>query len=82
MMHSHTWTLINAALRRYRCDCGVIGHQRARGVRGPIRIVPYLCQHELDERKHCGKPATYVSIPRTQNRCDEHQPNHRRDSHV
>lgn len=73
--HAHTWQLINAALRRYRCTgCPVIGHAL------PMRkgIVPYACQHELgdrydqDGRKHCGAPAVVVGASRTANRCAAH----------
>jgi hypothetical protein len=73
--HAHTWTLINAALRRYRCAdpiCNVIGYKRING-RGPI---PYVCQHEFARptlnRKHCGAPAVFVDIARTANRCADH----------
>lgn len=73
--HAHTWSLLNSALRRYRCtDCGVIGHA-CRGRRG---IVPFACQHELarnaGDRTHCGKPAVYVTALRAQTRCADHAP--------
>lgn len=75
--HAHTWTLVNAALRRYRCACGVIGFARA-GKRG---VVPYLCQQAIGAaRVHCARPATYVTGIRTQSRCDEHTPTDERTS--
>ncbi len=71
MTHAHTWTLLNAALRRYRCACGAIGHALP-GRRG---IAPYLCQHAIGpERTHCAKPASHVTGIRTQSRCAEHAP--------
>ena len=71
LVHSHTWTLSNPALRRYRCECGAQGHALP-GRRG---IVPYACQAEIDEnRSHCGKPAVFVTAIRTQSRCSEHAP--------
>ncbi len=72
--HAHTWTLINSVLRRYRCtgpSCKVVGYAPAGRRR---QIVPYACQHELDGRKHCGKPATHVTHLRTAHRCAEHDP--------
>jgi len=79
-MHSHTWTLSNPALRRYRCECGAYGHALP-GRRG---IVPFLCQHENarteGDRSHCGKPAVFVTAIRTQSRCGEHAPAERKSA--
>jgi len=76
-MHSHTWNLVDRALQRYRCSCGVVG--RKAGVIGRTsRIVPYLCQHETDRRAgvrtHCGQHAVLVTGNRLQSRCADHLP--------
>ena len=76
-MHSHTWTLVNAALGKYRCACGVYGHKpTVVSLRNPKDrdVKPYLCQAEGDGRRHCGKPATHVTGTRTASRCEEHAP--------
>lgn len=77
--HSHTWMLVNAALRRYRCtECPVIGRerepapfyrQRGQATR-PVEIVPFVCQHGTP---HCGADAVHVDAAnRNKNRCAEH----------
>lgn len=68
MSHVHAWHLINPALRRYRCDCGVIGYAPARR----NVIVPYKCQKELAGRRHCAADAVVAGHNRTQPRCGEH----------
>jgi hypothetical protein len=70
MTHSHTWQLINSALRRYRCSaCNVIGYAPANQRRV---ILPYVCKLEVDGRRHCGKPAVHAGHLATQHRCGEH----------
>lgn len=70
-MHAHTWTMINAALRRYRCTdpaCNAIGYSPF----GRKGVIPYRCQHELDGRKHCRAPAVHAGHIKTQHRCAQH----------
>jgi hypothetical protein len=70
-IHAHTWTLINSPLRRYRCTgCNVIGYAL---VNRRSQILPYKCQQELEGRKHCAAPATFVGHFKTQHRCQEHE---------
>lgn len=67
MIHQHAWTLVNPALGRYRCYCGVLAHKTHKG------IVPYACQYELAERKHCARDAVHVVAgQRASSRCGEH----------
>lgn len=70
--HTHSWTLVDQALRRYICACGVIGFRRHRS------ILPYLCQKEVSRgralREHCAAEATFVTGDRSKSRCSEHAP--------
>lgn len=50
--HVHTWTLVNAALGRYRCACGVYGHKPTIvSLRNPKDrdVKPYLSLAEQNE---------------------------------
>lgn len=65
-MHSHTWTLVNAALRRYQCDCGAYGYRHPHK---RIGVVAYKCQH-----KDCARDAVQVCAgDKNASRCGEHQ---------
>ena len=65
--HEHVWTLINPVFKRFRCDCGVIAYQKNG------KHIPYVCQEQLEQQRHCGQPAVYVTIERQQSRCHLHQ---------
>lgn len=67
MSHVHAWTLDRVRNRLY-CACGVVGRRLG------SRIAPFLCQAELEGRKHCGAEAVHVTGSRLQSRCVEHAP--------
>ena len=81
-MHAHTWLLINSVLRRYRCTdptCNVVGYAPVGRRR---TVLPYKCQHELEGRKHCSKPAIVAGHLKTQHRCAEHAPDITAQTHM
>jgi len=68
---SHTWSLVDRALRRYRCSlCQCIGYAPF----GRPGVKAYKCQHYLDTGKHCAKDAVQVNaMDKNASRCSEHQ---------
>lgn len=66
-MHSHSF--LRSGLF-YRCACGVYGYRRG------TKLVPMRCQHEVEDRKHCGGEVVQVETAnKNKNRCGEHQLN-------
>lgn len=70
MTHSHTFILVNPALRKYRCTtCQALGYRHPHKRTG---IVTYKCQREVDG-KHCGRDAVQVNAAdKNANRCAVH----------
>lgn len=66
MSHRHDFKLVDTLKRRYRCECGVLGHRLG------SRVVPLACQKEIDGRKHCGKDAVHATGNRQHSRCADH----------